>query len=68
MNINRDAELVFGACSFNLKEFYVGEQDFNFTIMGADGRREYGENDYNFVYVKGTELEAVKNFLTTIRS
>lgn len=55
---------------FQLEEFEVGGQYFNFIFKGTDGDNEYDDyvTKYCLFYASGDEIELVKNFLTTIRS
>lgn len=66
-----DAEITFklGGC-YQLQEFTVGDQGFNFRFLGCDGHNQYvnSKQEYAFIYARGDEIELVKNFLTTIRS
>ena len=67
-----DAEITFkiGGC-YQLQEFTVGDQGFNFRFLGSDGSNQYQSvgraEEYALVYLKGEEVEIVKNFLLTIR-
>ena len=65
-----DAEITFkfGGC-YQLQEFTVGDQGFNFRFLGADGHNQYvnSEQEYALIYARGDEIELVKNFLLTIR-
>jgi len=65
-----DAEITFklGGC-YQLQEFNVGDQGFNFRFLGSGGDNQYvnSEQEYALIYARGGEIDLVKNFLLTIR-
>ena len=62
------AELVTDHTRFILKEFTLGEITMNYTFIGHKSNpTAYEAYEFSLVYVERNELEAVKNFLLTIR-
>lgn len=61
-------ELVTNRARFILEEFTIGETTMNYTFIGHENNpTAYEAYEFSLVYVERNELEAVKNFLLTIR-
>jgi hypothetical protein len=61
-------KLQAGRIKFILEEFSIGDQGMNYTFIGHDRNKSaYTPYQYALVFLKGDEIEAVKNFLLTIR-